>query len=54
MPSHSKTKIERPLQLITESSNAETIVITVDAANPNDLAAKGKEEAGKPLYLKRV
>jgi len=54
MPRNSKTKTELPLQLVTESSNAETIVITVDATNPNYLAAKGKEEAGKPLYLKRV
>ena len=54
MPSHSKAKTELPLQLVTESSNAETIVITVDATTPNETTAKGKEEAGKPLYLKRV
>ena len=54
MPSNSKAKIELPLQLVAESSNAETIVITVDAADPNELTAKGKAEAGKPLYLKRV
>jgi hypothetical protein len=54
MPSNSKAKIELPLQLLTNSSKAEPIVITVDAADPNEPMAKGKEEAGKPLYLKRV
>ena len=54
MPSNSKTKTERPLPLLADSSNAEPIIITVDAADPNDPMTKGKEEAGKPLYLKRV
>jgi len=54
MPSQSRTKIELPLQLVAESSKAETIIITVDAANANEPISKGKEEAGKPLYLKRV
>ena len=54
MPSDSRTKNKLPLQLVTDSSKVQTIVITVDSANPNELTAKGKEEAGKPLYLKRV
>jgi hypothetical protein len=54
MPSNSRTKTEVPLQLVRERSKAEPIVITIDAADPNEPIAKGKEEAGKPLYLKRV
>ena len=54
MPSNSKEKIEFPMQFLAESSKAETIVIKVDAANPNPPISKRKEEAGKPLYLKRV
>ena len=54
MPSDSRKKKELPLQLVTDSSKVQTIVITVDSASPNELTAKGKEEAGKPLYLKRV
>ena len=54
MPSDSRTKNKLPLQLAAESSNAESIVITVDATDPNKTMATGKDEAGKPLYLKRV
>ncbi len=54
MPSNSRTKNEHPLQLVADSSKAETIVITIDATDPNYIMAKEKEEAGKPLYLKRV
>jgi hypothetical protein len=54
MPSNSRRKNELPLQLVADSSNAETIVITLDATDPKGIIAKGKEEAGKPLYLKRV
>ena len=54
MPSDSRTKNKLPLQLVAESSKAEAIVITVDATGPNEPMATGKEEAGKPLYLKRV
>ena len=54
MPSDSRTKNKLPPQLVAESSTAESIVITVDATNPNEPMATGKEAAGKPLYLKRV
>jgi hypothetical protein len=54
MPSDSRTKNKLPPQLVTDSSKVQTILITVDSASPNELTAKGKEEAGKPLYLKRV
>ena len=54
MPSNSRTKNKLPLQLVAENSEAKSIVITVDATGPIESMTKGKEEAGKPLYLKRV
>ncbi len=54
MPSNSKAKTETPLHLVTDGYKAEPLVITIDATDPNEPMAKGKEEAGKPLYLKRV
>ena len=55
MPSTSKTrKAEYPLQLVTDNPKANAIVITVNAENQNVPLYSGKEEAGKPLYLKRV
>jgi hypothetical protein len=54
MPSNSKTKTETPVQVIKEDSPEEHVVITLEIGTPTTPSAKGKEEAGKPLYLKRV
>ena len=54
MPSDPRTKNKLPLQLLAESSKEKSIVITVDATGPIEPLVTGKEEAGKPLYLKRV
>jgi len=47
MPSKSKTKTE--ISAVTEH-----IGIVVESSVPIDPLTKGKEDAGKPLYLKRV
>lgn len=53
MPSKSATKTELPL-LVTEGSKTENIIVTIDAISPKETLADKKEEAGKPLYLKRI
>jgi len=47
MPSKLKTKTEI-------SAATEHIAIIVESSIPNDPLTKGKEDAGKPLYLKRI
>jgi len=44
---------EMPLQLISEGSEAQ-IVIAADSGTSTRSPEKRKEEASKPLYLKRV
>jgi hypothetical protein len=44
---------EMPLQLISEDSEAQ-IVIAADSGTSNISPEKRKEDASKPLYLKRV
>jgi len=51
MPSNPKSKLELPLVSLNEDAEMDKIIIT---ATPNNKKAKAKEEAGKPLYLKRV
>jgi hypothetical protein len=43
-----------PLQLIAETSIEEDVVTVADSGNSNMPLEKRKEEANKPLYLKRV
>jgi hypothetical protein len=52
MSRNSKKTPETNLQLLTDSSTEERIVITADCGNRTMLLKK--EEASKPLYLKRV
>ncbi len=55
MPSaSSRTKKESSAQSLTEIAEENKILITLDLAESDREAAKRKEEAGKPLYLKRV
>ena len=54
MSSKMRKKTELPLQVVTEGSKMDDVIITIDSAPKSSSMAKGKEEAGKPLYLKRV
>ncbi len=55
MPSTStRTKKESSAQSLTEIAEENRIVITLELAERDCEVAKRKEEAGKPLYLKRV
>jgi hypothetical protein len=45
---------EMPLQLMSENSPEEHVVITSDCGASSMPLEKRKEEASKPLYLKRV
>jgi hypothetical protein len=45
---------EMPLQLILENSIEEAVVIAAISGNSHMPLEKRKEEASKPLYLKRV
>ena len=45
---------EMPLQLISENSIEERVVIAAIGDNSNMPREKRKEDARKPLYLKRV
>ncbi len=55
MPSaSSRTKKESFAQSLSEIEEENKIVITLELAERNRKVAKRKEEAGKPLYLKRV
>jgi hypothetical protein len=47
MPSKSRTKTEL-------SAAIEHVDIVLESSVPIDPLTKGKEDAGKPLYLKRV
>jgi hypothetical protein len=54
----SKTKLEihaeMPLQLVSENSLEENIVTAADSSTTSMPLEKRKEDASKPLYLKRV
>jgi hypothetical protein len=54
MPSDTEPRKMLPKQVIVKSSEPEGVIITLDSATRDDAVAKGKKEAGKPLYLKRV
>ncbi len=55
MPSTStRTKKESFAQSLSEIEEENKIVITLELAERDPEVAKRKEEAGKPLYLKRV
>jgi hypothetical protein len=58
MSRNSKTKPETQekihMQVITENSAEERTVTAADSNNTNLLLEKRKEEADKPIYLKRV
>jgi len=45
---------EMPLQLILENSVEERVVIAAISDNSNMSLEKRKEDAKKPLYLKRI
>jgi hypothetical protein len=45
---------EMPLQLIPENSIIEHVIIAADSGTLNVPLKKRKEDASKPLYLKRV
>jgi hypothetical protein len=45
---------EMPLQLISENSIEERVVIAAVSDNSNMPLEKRKEDASKPLYLKRI
>jgi hypothetical protein len=45
---------EMPLQLMSENSPEEHVVITSDCGVSSMPLEKRKEDASKPLYLKRV
>jgi hypothetical protein len=54
MPSDSEPRKMLPNQVILKSSKPEGVIITLNSAIRDDTVANGKEEAGKPLYLKRI
>jgi len=58
VPRRSKAKAdnqaEMPLQLILENSVEEAVVIEAISDSSNMPLEKRKEDAGKPLYLKRI
>jgi hypothetical protein len=58
MSRNSKTKLDVqtgvPLQVISENSIEEYAVTAADGYNSDSSLKKRKEEAKKPLYLKRV
>jgi len=58
MRRNSKAKLEiyakMPLQLISENSIEEPVVIAADSDTSNMRREKRKEDASKPIYLKRV
>jgi hypothetical protein len=58
MGRNSKTRLEVyakiPIQLTSENSTGERPVTAADSSNSNVLLEKRKEEANKPIYLKRV
>jgi hypothetical protein len=45
---------EMPLQLISENSLEEHVVTIADSGTSNMPLEKRKEDANKPLYLKRI
>jgi hypothetical protein len=45
---------EMPVQLALENAEEEHVVISVDSGNSNTFRERRKEDASKPLYLKRV
>jgi hypothetical protein len=58
MPRNSKAKLEIyakiPLQLIPESSMEEPVVTVADSGTSSTPPERRKEDASKPLYLKRI
>jgi hypothetical protein len=50
----SDSQVEMPLQLMLENAVKEHVVIAVDSSISNMPREKRKEDASKPLYLKRV
>jgi hypothetical protein len=58
LPRNPKAKLDAyakmPLQLISKNSTEELVVIAADSGTSNMSLKKRKEEASKPLYLKRV
>jgi hypothetical protein len=58
MRRNSKAKLEiyakMPLQLIPENSIEEPVVTVADSGTSNMPLKKRKEDASKPIYLKRV
>jgi hypothetical protein len=55
---HQKTKpdvtAEVPLQLLSENSIEAHVITAADSGTSNTSRRKRKEDASKPLYLKRV
>jgi hypothetical protein len=49
-----KTKKALPTQSLSEVSNEDKVIITIDVAGSDRTIDKRKEEASKPLFLKRV
>ena len=49
-----ETYAEVPIQFTSENSTGECPVTAADSSNSNVLLEKRKEEANKPIYLKRV
>jgi hypothetical protein len=43
-----------PQQLAAGNPKAEDIVITINDTSSDNAISKRKEDAGKPLYLKRI
>ena len=40
--------------MVTETSKPEGVIITINGTTRKETVVNAKEEAGKPLYLKRV
>ena len=49
-----KTKKALPTQSLSEVSKEDKVIITIDVAGSDRTIDKRKEEASKPLFLKRV
>lgn len=54
MSRKTKTKPETNLQLMAEDSAEGKVVVTIDSGTSEPISEKKKQDAEKPLYLKRV